>query len=528
MPSIPIRNLVAGGGVNKDEQSNSLKPNAFDELINVRASAGRLERFGDTIEYQDEYSDYEHQDGDRALFDIVLQGNPGLVLVTSTDVYYDIGAGWINITPSYSTFVDATDWELTQYGDSFILTSLSNVPFVFVAGEVMMEEFNDWPANYKTGKIFAYKNFLIAVNISISNTEQSGLVLWSHTVLDGDVVNVAWDNLSTNLAGENILPDGSGVILDGGVLRDSAILYTERTVWRMDITNTVAGTTPLVFNFRRVFGDDGILRPRCFAEANGVHFVIGANRIYTHDGFNRQSLSDNRVNRFFYGRLGNQGFAFVTHYPRPQEVVFSFGIKNFTQASEALVYNYQYNFWTRWVFSEDTGIFRYLTVGPKFDQSAPSWSTITGTWADYKSTSWGQLFPNTREQVPYGLDTANNRILQLDSDDENDQTPFTLVIQRRDLDLDEMFGQGESIRHVRRIIPLVTGEGTFTVQVGGRNALGQAVQWGPARTFTIGTDYKVDVRQSWRYPALRITQTSAQGRMSFTGFDIDMRLVSRR
>jgi len=532
MANVAIRDVVDGGGVNKDAQANSLPPNAFSELINVRATARRFERFGDTIEYQDEYTDYELQDGARALFDIILNGVEGHLLVTATDVYYDIGSGWINISPSYSTFVDADDWILEQYGDVLILTSLSNVPFVYTAGDAQMTEFTNWPgSSTKVGRIFGYKNFLIAVNVEINTTEQSGYYFWSDVVIDGDVENVEWANLTTNLAGANTLPDGSGPVREGGVLRDAAILYTDRTAWRLDITNQVAGSTPLVFNARRIFADDGILAARCFVEVAGLHYVIGLNRIYIHDGFNKQYPADNRVNRFFYGRLGNRAFAFVTHYPRPNEIVFSYAIKGFDQASEALVYNYRYNVWTRWIFSETAGVFRYLMVGPDFSDEIPSWADLLAqgvTWGDLKNTSWNQLFPNTRDRVPYGLNTTDNVIYVLDSDDENTQTPFTLTIERRDLDLDEVFGEAEPMIHIKRITPMISGRGTVTFEVGGRNSIAEPVVYGAPVTFTIGTDYKVDIRQTWRFLAIRMTQTSAQGQMSFTGMDLNVKKASRR
>lgn len=532
MPNVPIRDIVDGGGVNKDAQANSLPLTAFSELINVRATARRFERVGDTILYQDEYSDYELQEGARALFDIILNGAEGLLLVTATDVYYDIGSGWINITPSYSTFVDADDWICEQYGDSIILTSLSNVPFIYTAGDVMMTEFTDWPgASTKVGRIFGYKNFLIAVNVEINSTAQGGYYFWSDAVIDGDIENVEWSNLTTNLAGANTLPDGSGAVIDGGVLRDSAILYTDRTVWRLDITNQVVGTTPLVFNARRIFADEGILRARCFVEIDGRHWVVGLNRIYVHDGFNKQFPADNRVNRFFYGRLGTEGYAFVTHYPRPSEVVISFGIKGFDQASEALVYNYRYNVWTRWIFSEDSGVFRYLVVGPDFSTEVPSWNDLLSqgvTWNDLKNTSWNELFPNQRDRIPYGLNTDADSIYVLDTDDDYGLTPHQLVIERRDIDFDEVLGESEVMVHIKRIVPFFSGQGVVIVEVGGRNNIAADVVYGPAVTFTIGEDYKVDCRQTWRFPAIRITQTSAQGFLSFTGMDVNIQKVSRR
>lgn len=527
MTMIPVRNLTSQGGLNADAQPNSLNPAQFTRLDNVRARAQRIERVGDTLVYQDAVSNVELDEA-RAIFDINLQGSEGLLMITADAVYYDIGSGWIDITPSYSVFSDNSDWQFEQYGDSFIITCKGSVPYVYEAGAAYMEEFTDWPAGFQAGRIFAYKNFLIAVDLEINNNIASGRVIWSDVVVGGDLINVEWTNLASNLAGSNTLPDGSGAVLDGGVLRDSAILYTDRTVWRMDVTSQVAGLSPLVFNFRRIFADDGILAPRCFVDVGGVHHVIGVNRIYVHDGIQRQYPADNRVNNFFYSQLGSEGFAFVTHYPRTQEILYSYATRSFTQANEAIVFNYLYNFWSRWVFNDSAGVFKYITIGPEFDQDVPTWGDLIGNWADFNSTTWGDLFPNLRDRVIYALDNESDTIYQIDSDTENTETPQSLVVERLDIDLDEVFEENRGIVHMRRMIPLVSGEGEFTFEVGGRNNLAEPVVFGPPITFTIGTDYKLDFRVSYRFPAFRITQTSAQGSLSMTGYDLDARRISMR
>jgi hypothetical protein len=527
MPIIPVRELHKGGGVNKDAQANSLPLNAFSEIVNGRFSASRLERVGETQFYDDSYFSPELTDS-RAFFAISRGGNDGHLLITDSSVFYDIGVGWVDVTPMYAPINDSNEWSCEQYGDSIIITSLGNIPLVLSPSGSEFEPFVDWPVGYEAGKVFAYKNFLIAVNLRNLSNPLAGTVMWSDVVIDGDCVNVEWSNLTTNLAGQNILPDSSGVVLDGGVLKDAAILYTENTVWRMDATNAVAGTTPLVFNFRRVFADDGILRQRCFSEIEGRHFVIGLNNIYIHDGFTKQSISDDRVTRFFYGRLGTEGYAYVLHYPRPQEVMFVFASRTFAQANEAIVFNYRYGAFTRWIFSDTRGTFKYMAVAAEFDKTVHTWATLPGTWQDYRATSWDDLFPSQRDQVLYGLNVDDDELLIIDTDSSVNQTPGILYIERLDIDLKEVDGESSFISYFHRLVPLVTGSGTFRVQFGGRNQLGQPIQWLPPVVYTIGQDYKVDARVSYRYLAFRIEQTTDEGFLSLTGFDLHARTVTMR
>lgn len=529
MPVIPVRELHKGGGVNKDAQANALALSAFSELINGRFTASRIERIGDTEIYQDALDSYASVLTDaRAFFSITRAGNEGHLLITSDSVYYDIGSGWIDVTPSYSVLNDSPEWSCEQYGDSVIITSIGNEPYVLAPGAIEFAPFLDWNPNYESGRIFAYKNFLIAVDIVDTGDPISGKIIWSDAVIDGNVIGVEWTNLATNLAGENILPDASGVVLDGGVLKDSAILYTESTVWRMDAGNAVAGLTPLVFNFRRMFADDGILRKRCFVEVEGKHFVIGLNDIYVHDGFTKQTISHNRINRFFYGRLGTEGYAYVIHYPKPQEVIFAYASREFTQANEAIIFNYQYNTWVRWTFSDTEGTFKYLAVAALFNLDVESWETLPGTWQDYQNTSWNELFPSARTKVLYGLNAQDDELYVVDTDTAYNRTPNTLLIEHIDIDLKEVDGESSHLSYLHRMVPMVQGEGTFRVQFGGRNNLGESIRWSPFVTFTIGEDYKIDSRVTYRYLAFRIEQDSDEGFLSLTGFDLHAKSKSQR
>jgi hypothetical protein len=527
MADIPVRDLVRGGGVNKDSQANTLPLNTFSELIHARFTGGRVERIGDTELYQDSYSDPELLQS-RAHFSITRSGADGHLLITSDSVFYDVGSGWIDVTPSYSVLGDRDEWACEQYGDSIIISGLGGEPLVLAPGAVEFVPFADWNPNLQAGKVFAYKNFLIAINIIDTGNVGVGLVIWSHPVLDGDAVNVEWTNLATNLAGANILADANSAILDGGVLADSAILYTDSTVWRMDATNAVLGLTAAVFNFRRIFEDQGILRPRCFVEVDKKHFVIGKDDIYVNDGIKKVSIVDERIARFFYGRLGTEGFAFVIHHPKPNEIIFAYAAAEFQQANEAFVFNYQYMAFTRWIFSENESFFKYLSVAALFDLAVESWETLPGTWLDYMTTTWNDLFPTVRTKTLFGLNVEEDQLYYVDTDTAYSVTPGTMVIERVDMDLKEVDGTPGNVTYLNRMIPAITGYGTCQIQFGGRNLLNEPIRWKNPVTYDIATAWKADARVSYRYLAIRITQSADEGFMSLTGYQLLTGKNSRR
>ena len=97
---------------------------------------------------------------------------------------------------------------------------------------------------------------------------------------------------TTNLAGENVLSGNNGALVDQLTLNNSQIIYAERGVFAMDFIGA-----PLVFSFRELFSDDGILNRGAVASFPNGHLVVGNNDIYVHDGNQKQSIVDKRVRK---------------------------------------------------------------------------------------------------------------------------------------------------------------------------------------------------------------------------------------
>ena len=532
MPVAAIRNMVQGGGVNRDQSPDDLSPNAWSNIINGRFSRNRIERFGGDELYQNATTTPSVANA-RVIEDIVRNGSEGFVLITDSQIFLDIGAGYQDFSPVV-TIQDSEDWILTQYGDWIILTVIEGVQEPLVLGPLdsQFRPFTNWRAGFQVTKIFPYKNFLIAIGVEENNNPQNGLVFWSDVVNEDILADVAWDPADpTTLAGENVLPSADGLIRDGGVLRDSGILYTDTSVWRMDVGNATAGAFPLVFNFRLIFNDDGILRTRCFTEVNGRHYVVGLYDIYVHDGFNKQSISDNRMTEFFFESLGTGNFAFVAHYQRPQEIIISYSTGTNQAANAAIVYNYFYDTFTTLEASPLTTGYTRLILGVEFVQDVLTWEdaqTMGLTWAQVNSITWNSLFPQSRERIPIVLVPGRSELFFIDRN-TNSSTAVDLFIERRDLDLDSFFeDSNNTVIHLKRFVPQVTGDGLITIQFGGRNVLGQPIIWDPERTYDLLTNFKFDMRVSYRYPAIRIQQGQDGNAFRMTGYDLVARSVGRR
>ena len=194
------------------------------------------------------------------------------------------------------------------------------------------------------------------------------------------------------------------------------------------------------------------------------------------------------------------------------------------------MYNYYYDTFTRWVFTEAGGLYTHFTQGPDFGLNIPTWEDLLNQgvkWSDLNSTSWNQLFPQNRDRVPYSL--GKDKIYRMDvGGAASSVTPAEVVIQRVDLDLDEAFGGSNPIKYISKFLPILVGEGTVRIQFGGRNALSQAIVWQPEREYVIGSDYQFTLRLSTRYPSFRIKQDASEGTMALDGYDLKVKAVSRR
>ena len=147
-----------------DISPNMLPRNAFNEVQNGRIVRSRIERFGGTQVFAEAPTVPELTNA-QALFGIVREGSEGLLLVTSTSIYLNVtGTTWQNVSPLVA-IANTNDWNLTQYGDYLILTSVQNEPLVLPPATNQFTIFADWPIGYTCQKIVPIKNILVALGV---------------------------------------------------------------------------------------------------------------------------------------------------------------------------------------------------------------------------------------------------------------------------------------------------------------------------------------------------------------------------
>ena len=115
----------------------------------------------------------------------------------------------------------------------------------------------------------------------------------------------------------------------------------------------VGGT--FLFNFRKLFGDEGVINQNCVVEVENKHFVFGNTDLYVTDGVSRQSICDERVRQFVFTTLNkkNADRCFVQHNDALSEIYFCYqsgdslvGFPDTARCNRAAVYNYKNNCWS--------------------------------------------------------------------------------------------------------------------------------------------------------------------------------------
>jgi hypothetical protein len=211
--------------------------------------------------------------------------------------------------------------------------------------DLRMEDLPNWPANTTCKVIRPYNNFLVALNITKSANNYPQMVKWSHPA-DPGLVPDSWDEADpARLAGETVLSETTGVLVDCLPLRGQNIIYKNDSIWTMRLTNS-----QFVFAFDKISGAVGALAPHCIAEFYGQHVVVGENDIVLFDGRTPQSIVNSRMRKFFFDALDGTYFdkTYVTINRPRREVWVCYVTADSPNdyINQAIVWNWEENTWT--------------------------------------------------------------------------------------------------------------------------------------------------------------------------------------
>lgn len=377
--------------------------------------------------------------------------------------------------------------------------------------------------NWRAGNVVPFGPFLVAGPI-IGPIAKDFTIAWSDEI-PPDIVNtgdISWAATPTTLAGENVLDPRAGKIITMLPLGQQLIIYCANAVWSMTFTGG-----PLVFAFRQLFTDDGILNKNCVVAINdNTHMVIGKNNIYTHNGTSKQFPAESRIKNFFYGEIRNVDNVRLHAQRWRNEVIVQYDIaEDLSPLSRAIVYNYIYDAWTM------------LELPALSDMSEAPLPTDFESWEEHLE-EWGDNLDPWREYFAKGLDISvtcspvHKKIYRDGIGTRYDEDAIISILRLERMDLDHVIEGKTTDRFmtIRRIYPQMRGIGCVRFSLVGyerpapREAYDISTTEGDGIEYDIGVGYKVDKLITGRYLNLEIrtVQDKPDSYWMVSGLDLDL------
>lgn len=509
-----IVNIPTAGqvGVNKDLSSYELPDNAWTDASNMRFLDGMASQF---------YGHVEVYNGTPAIpqhiFAVTISGQRYWVYATATKCYAATISGnavvitdITHVTPR-AGIVNQWTSDLLSGIPVMNTGDISSVPMTWDLN--ITHKFVDlvnWPASTYCKSMRAFKNYLVALNVTKSGTNYPFMVKWSHPA-DPGTLPVTWDPAdATKDAGEFDLARGGDVIIDGLQLRDSFMIYKESSIWRMDY---VGGQ--FVFRFQQVMGTSGALNKNCIVEVDGVHVVLTGSDVIMHDGQNLTSILDKQTRRYLFNSIdaNNQNLCFLFKNIFFNEVFICYPKNGSTVCDKAMVWNYK----DKTVSFRDLPNLNHASYGAVDASLGASWASDPAPWnSDITTWSTPELVPNIARVL---MASQDQKLYLLDSGSSFNGAAPRAYLERIGMALGAPEGR-KTVKGIRARIQGVVGT-TVMVKVGTADDPYATPTYGPAMTHVIGQQVRDDIIIDGRYIAVRFESGSAyQWRLD--DFDIEV------
>jgi hypothetical protein len=492
-----------GLGIISDEQPQELPDGAWSTGLNVRFKDGYAQR---------------------------ISGHTSVLTAPSAAAYhvarYNIGGNWIHCTlaaafaDNGTTKTEITGSALTGGADDKFTSCILGGVFVLNNGKDLpqywggdtganLAALTGWDANHKCKAMRAFKNYLIALNITKTATNYGSMVKWSDVAAAGTIPTV-WTAAADNDAGEVDLAETPDSIVDALPLGDSLIVYKTSSMYGMQY---IGGND--IWRFSRLPGTSGMLSQNCAVEIPSGHVVLTASDLIVHNGTGVQSIVDSKMRRWLFSSIDSTNYtrAFITANHAQHEVWVCFPSSLSTVCNRALIWNYKENNFTvrelPSVTAGDMGPVPPLASGDKWSEDT------TGTW-NTDTTTWDMIDISNVDKKLVMSSTAS-KVYVMDDSSTFDGTAYTATLERTGI----AFGKPDRVKWIRSILPRIDA-GTGTVvnfQLGATSDVEVGTTWGSTYTYTVGSTYKLDVGETGRFLGLRIINSTAPFRLK--SLDID-------
>lgn len=351
-----------------------------------------------------------------------------------------------------------------------------------------------WPAI--TCKVMRpFKDFLFAFRITDNGDYNPRLIRWSDRAGQG-ALPLSWDfSDPNNQSGINELGQTHDTLVDALPLRDSLIIYKEQHTWA---TEFIGGGD--VFGFRQIFSQIGMITESCALTFGAQQLVVTDQDWTLHDGNSAQSILDGRARRWLFNRINTTRYkrSYLVADYRNRTAYFCFPESGYDWPNMALGWNWA----SDRLFPIELGGPKTFAVPGIIPGVAVSFDADSGSFDDAPGSFDEETYNPFQTRILF-LDALAKRAYQNDTGETYAGTPMNVYAERTALPFVKDLGR---IRRINRIFPRVTGTAGDQLRfyVGSRSVQDAPTQWRGPFTFTIGGDYKVDLRLSARILDFRV------------------------
>jgi len=531
--TLPIRNL-GSSGVLTDPNPYNLPITGFTKGVNVRFDEGKVKR-------SPVFRDAKDSIGfdPRAAFGVIPSTGFDSVLIVSDEYeIYEYGSGsFTDRSGSITGSSDPRPFTISTLADVVYINRPDQVPVFRLPSGTNFAALTNWDSNWRAEAIRPFGDFLLGLNITESSSNYPNRVRFSNLVTANSIPD-SWDATdTTKSAGFNDLVQMQTSIIDGAELGTNFVIYGLNEAVLMEF---VGGT--FIFNFRKLFSDEGIINQNCVVEVEGKHYVFGNNDIYVHDGNSRESVCDERVRQFIFASLNRfkANRCFVQHNPVLSEIYFCYvsgdslvGFADTERCNRAASFNYKNNTWSFLDLPNvSAGATANINTVSTYANTTATYSAVGGSYYDQEdSYDRNALMVGNQDTANgitssklWALDLGDGGNLAIDIDAEATKTP---ILERVGIDLDEIRQPLDGYKVVTRMLPQVftdnTDNTTLNFEFGASDIPNQNPVYSAAAVFDISTDYKIDSRAAGRYLSYKMTLDAGDFKdFDFSGFDVDV------
>lgn len=483
-------------GIVLDLPPEEVDPAHWTGGANMIFRDGITERVGGYLRYADPLP----QASPLYAFNVVIGAESYWLVFYPNHVYVTNGTTHYNITPAGGLLTTtAGEWSCCLLNGIPCFNNTHNVPLYWNLNTGSLAvALPGWPSTARCKAIRATKYHLFALNITDGALNYQNQVWWSAAAQAGAIPQ-EWIPSANNDAGDSVLSDTPGVIIDGLALRDTFIVYKESSTYVMQY---VAGT--YIFTTRLLFLTTGIQALNCVVEANGLHWLLTGNDVVRHDGQNYlsvvnlkvqkkliQSIDPNRrrlccveariLNKQVWVAIPEQGNQWLNKAYVIDVTTGDVGVRDLPQ-----------------VASLAHGIVGNIGVNSSWNADNNAWETDVTFWDQ-------QSFDPTQDSLLM-VDAVRAHLYNVDVIGTADGAPVHAYIER----LGAPVGDFSKHKVITAVTPRIEGElgDVLTFTLGGQTYFNQSIVWGDPQEFVIGQDVHVTDIVEGRLLSVRIEGTT--------------------